>query len=203
MKKINLVIFIFLLSIGAYAQSFTKTILGVKTQINSTDVEIQFYGPSTVRVLKSPAGTAFTKESLAVIKKPQTTKLSVQQQGDVILLKSEKLKVDINLKSGKIAFETLSGTSLLSEKESGVKFTDFNDAGSKTYTVSQLFKLDADENIYGLGQQQRGKLSLRNEKINRITIGINEVCEALESICNTLNCSYHCRILNDRIANCF
>ena len=168
MKKINLVIFIFLLSIGAYAQSFTKTILGVKTQINSTDVEIQFYGPSTVRVLKSPAGTAFTKESLAVIKKPQTTKLSVQQQGDVILLKSEKLKVDINLKSGKIAFETLSGTTLLSEKESGVKFTDFNDAGSKTYTVSQLFKLDADENIYGLGQQQRGKLSLRNEKINMV-----------------------------------
>ena len=168
MKKINLVIFIFLLSIGAYAQSFTKTILGVKTQINSTDVEIQFYGPSTVRVLKSPAGTAFTKESLAVIKKPQTTKLSVQEQGDVILLKSEKLKVDINLKSGKIAFETLSGTSLLSEKESGVKFTDFNDAGSKTYTVSQLFKLDADENIYGLGQQQRGKLSLRNEKINMV-----------------------------------
>ena len=168
MKKINLVIFIFLLSIGAYAQSFTKTILGVKTQINSTDVEIQFYGPSTVRVLKSPAGTAFPKESLAVIKKPQTTKLSVQEQGDVILLKSEKLKVDINLKSGKIAFETLSGTSLLSEKESGVKFTDFNDAGSKTYTVSQLFKLDADENIYGLGQQQRGKLSLRNEKINMV-----------------------------------
>ena len=168
MKKINLVIFIFLLSIGAYAQSFTKTVLGVKTQINSTDVEIQFYGPSTVRVLKSPAGTAFTKESLAVIKKPQTTKLSVQQQGDVILLKSEKLKVDINLKSGKIAFETLSGTSLLSEKESGVRFTDFNDAGSKTYTVSQLFKLDADENIYGLGQQQRGKLSLRNEKINMV-----------------------------------
>ena len=168
MKKINLVIFIFLLSIGAYAQSFTKTVLGVKTQINSTDVEIQFYGPSTVRVLKSPAGTAFTKESLAVIKKPQTTKLSVQEQGDVILLKSEKLKVDINLKSGKIAFETLSGTTLLSEKESGVKFTDFNDAGSKTYTVSQLFKLDADENIYGLGQQQRGKLSLRNEKINMV-----------------------------------
>ena len=168
MKKINFVFFLLVLSIGTYAQSYTKTVLGVKTQINSTDVEIQFYGPSTVRVLKSPAGTAFTKESLAVIKKPQTTKLSVQEQGDVILLKSEKLKVDINLKSGKIAFETLSGTTLLSEKESGVKFTDFNDAGSKTYTVSQLFKLDADENIYGLGQQQRGKLSLRNEKINMV-----------------------------------
>ena len=181
MKKINLVIFIFLLSIGAYAQSFTKTVLGVKTQINSTDVEIQFYGPSTVRVLKSPAGTAFTKESLAVIKKPQTTKLSVQQQGDVILLKSEKLKVDINLKSGKIAFETLSGTSLLSEKESGVKFTDFNDAGSKTYTVSQLFKLDADENIYGLGQQQRGKLSLRNAKINMVQGNVDDYVPFLVS----------------------
>jgi len=168
MKKINFVVFLLVLSLGAHAQAYQKTALGVKTKINSNDVEIQFYGPSTVRVLKSPAGITFTKESLSVIQKPQTTKFSVQQQGDVILLKSEKLKVDINLTSGKIAFATIAGTPLLSEKESGVKFTDFNDAGSKTYTVSQLFTLDSDENIYGLGQQQRGKLSLRNAKINMV-----------------------------------
>ena len=169
MKKNNLMLSLLLvLAIGIQAQSYQKTDLGLKTKINSTDVEIQFYGPSIVRVLKSPVGKAFTKESLTVIKKPQATKFTVNQQGDIVSLKSNKLKVDVDIKSGKIAYASLAGTQLLSEKEAGATFTDFDDAGSKTYTINQSFTLDKDEAIYGLGQQQRGKLSLRNAKINMV-----------------------------------
>lgn len=169
MKKINLMLSLLLvLAIGIQAQSYQKTDLGIKANINSTDVEIQFYGPTTVRVLKSPVGKPFTKESLTVIKKPQVTKLAIGQQGDVVSLKSNKLKVDVDVKTGKIAYSTPAGAVLLSEKESGATFTDFDDAGSKTYTINQLFTLDKDEAIYGLGQQQRGKLSLRNAKINMV-----------------------------------
>jgi alpha-D-xyloside xylohydrolase len=132
------------------------------------DVEIQFYGPSIVRIVKSPEGKTFTKNSLSVVKKPQGVKLSIARQGDIISVKSDKLKVSLDTKSGKIAYFTLSGAPLLNEKESGATFADFNDAGSKTYTVSQSFTLDSDEAIYGLGQQQRGKLSLRGEKINMV-----------------------------------
>jgi len=169
MKKINLMLSLLIVfAIGSQAQSYQKTDLGVKTKINSMDIEIQFYGSSTVRVLKSPVGKAFTKESLSVIKKPQATKFTVNQQGDVVSLKSSKLKVDVDVKSGKIAYSTLAGEQLLSEKESGATFIDFNDAGSKTYTITQSFTLDKDEAIYGLGQQQRGKLSLRNTKLNMV-----------------------------------
>ena len=169
MKKLNLVFLLLMFfAIGSQAQSYTKTNLGIKTQINSTDVEIQFYGPSTVRVLKSPIGKTFEKKSLSVVKTPQTVKLAIKQQGDIVSLKSNKLKVDVNMKSGKISYYTLSGEQLLSEKESGATFTDFNDAGSKTYTIDQSFALDKDEAIYGLGQQQRGKLSLRNTKLNMV-----------------------------------
>jgi len=151
MKKINLMLSLLLaLATGTQAQSYQKTDLGVKTQINSTDVEIQFYGPSIVRVLKSPAGKTFNKESLTVVKKPQATKFTVNQQGNVVLLKSDKLKVEVDIKSGKISY------------------TDFNDAGSKTYTINQSFILEKEEAIYGLGQQQRGKLSLRNSTINMV-----------------------------------
>ncbi len=169
MKKNNLMLLLLLvLTIGTQAQSYKKTDLGIKAQINSTEVEIQFYGPSTVRILKSPIGKAFTKESLVVIKKPQTVKFTTNQQGDIISLKSNKLKVDVDVKSGKISYYTIAGVQLLSEKESGATFTDFDDVGSKTYTVNQLFTLDKDESIYGLGQQQRGKLSLRNARINMV-----------------------------------
>jgi len=169
MKKNNPMLSLLLvLTIGIQAQSYQKTDLGIKAKINSTDIEVQFYGPATVRVLKSPVGKAFTKESLTVVEKPQATKFTVNQQGDVISLKSEKMKVDVDVKSGKISYSTLAGAPLLSEKESGATFTDFNDAGSKTYSINQLFSLDKDEAIYGLGQQQRGKLSLRNAKLNMV-----------------------------------
>lgn len=169
MKKINLILSLLIVfAAGSQAQSYQKTDLGLKTKINSIDVEIQFYGPSTVRVLKSPIEKPFTKESLTVVKKPQATKVAISQQGDVISLKSNKLKVDVDVKSGKISYSTPAGAQLLSEKESGATFTDFNDAGSKTYTINQPFTLDKDEAIYGLGQQQRGQLSLRNTKINMV-----------------------------------
>jgi alpha-D-xyloside xylohydrolase len=169
MKKFKLLLSLLLvLAIGLQAQSYQKTDLGIKTKINSTDVEIQFFSPTTVRVLKSPAGKPFKKESLTVIKKPQVTKLAISQQGDIVSLKSNKLKVDVDVKSGKVSYSTLAGSKLLSEKEKSATFTDFNDAGSKTYTINQSFILDKDEAVYGLGQQQRGKLSLRNEKINMV-----------------------------------
>ncbi len=167
MKKINLMLsLLMVLSIGIQAQSYQRTDFGIKTKQNSMDVEIQFYGPATVRVLKSPIGKSFAKESLTVVTKPQTTKFTVNQQGDVISLKSSKLKVEVEVKSGKVSYSTLTGAQLLSEKES--VFTDFNDAGSKTYSINQSFALDKDEAIYGLGQQQRGKLSLRNTKLNMV-----------------------------------
>jgi len=168
MKKINLLLLLVVFAISSQAQSYTKTDLGVKTQINSMDVEIQFYGSSIVRIVKSPEGKTFTKNSLSVVKKPQGVKLAITQQGNIISVKSDKLKVSLDTKSGKISYSTLAGGSLLSEKESGTTFTDFDDAGSKTYTVSQSFTLDNEEAIYGMGQQQRGKLSLRGEKINMV-----------------------------------
>ena len=148
MKKNHLMLTLLLvLTICIQAQSYQKTDLGIKARINSVVVEIQFYGPSTVRVLKSPVGKSFTKESLTVVKKPQAPKFTVSQQDDVVSLKSCKLKVDVDVKSGKIAYSTFAGVQLLSEKESGATFTDFDDAGSKTYTINQSFTLDKDEAI--------------------------------------------------------
>jgi alpha-D-xyloside xylohydrolase len=169
MKKIKLMLALLIIfSIGSQAQSYQKTDLGLKTKINSTNVEIQFYGPSTVRVLKSPEGKTFTKESLSVIKIPQKTALNISQKGDGLSLKSENMVVLMNLKNGKVSFKNAKGESLLNEKESGATFTDFNDAGSKTYSVAQSFQLEKDEAIYGLGIQQQGKMVKRNLKLNMV-----------------------------------
>lgn len=169
MKRIyTLLILALAISVGSKAQSYQKTEWGIKSVINSIGVEVQFYGPSTVRIIKWPEAKTFTKESLSVIKTPGKTFFSIKQQGDELSLKSENLKVFLNMKNGKVSFTTPSGKQLLSEKESGIRFTEFDDTGVKTFTVSQSFVLDKDEAIFGLGQQQQGKMVQRNLKLNMI-----------------------------------
>ncbi len=169
MKHIyTVLILIFTMSVSSKAQSYQKTDLGIKSVINSIEVEIQFYDPSTVRILKWPEGKPFTKKSLSVIKNPQKTAFSIKKKGDDLLLKSKSLLAVLNLKNGNISFRTPKGEPLLNEEESGAKFTDFDDAGEKTYSVYQSFVLDKDEAIYGLGQQQQGKMIQRNLKLNMI-----------------------------------
>jgi alpha-D-xyloside xylohydrolase len=169
MKRLFTLLFlVFTISAKSNSQSYQKTELGIKSVINSIGVEIQFYNPSMVRVLKWPEGKTFTKESLSVIKTPQKTSFRIKQSGNLLSLKSDKIQVELNLKSGKIAYSTLKGEALLSEKEQGVVFTDFNDAGVKTYSVFQSFILDRDEAIYGLGEQQNGKMVQRNLKLTMI-----------------------------------
>ena len=164
----TLMFLISVMIINTEGQSYQKTDMGVKTVINSVGIEIQFYDPSTVRILKWPEGEVFTKNSLSVIKTPQKTAYSIKQKGNDLFLKSKDLTVVLNLKDGNISFRTPKDNPLLSEKESGTKFTDFNDAGVKTYSVYQSFVLDKDEAIYGLGQQQQGKMIQRNLKLNMI-----------------------------------
>jgi alpha-D-xyloside xylohydrolase len=162
-------VFLFVLaSLKSEAQDFQKTEYGIKSVINSIEVEIQFYNPSTVRVLKSTQGKSYTKKSLSVVETPHSTTLSVEQIGDELVLKSKKIQVNLNLKSGAIDFSTLHGESLLHEKELGAAFTDFDDAGTRTFSVLQSFVLDSSEAIYGLGQQQQGKMIQRNVKLKMI-----------------------------------
>jgi len=163
---------VFALCISIKAQSYQKTNLGVETVINSMGIEIQFYSPSIIRVLKWPEGDTFTKESLSVIKTPQSSILKITEKGDELHISSGRLTATLNLKNGRVAFKTLNGKTLLNEKEAGAAFTHFNDAGVETYSVMQSFILDEDEAIYGLGQQQEGKMVQRDLELRMIQ-GIN------------------------------
>jgi len=169
MKRISLLLsFVILISFCSKAQSYQKMDNGIKIVVNGVGVEIRFYDSSTVRVIKWPDGEDFNKKSLSVIKNPEKILFCVKQKGDEILLKSKKLIAVLNLKSGKVSFETSKGVALLNEEESGVNFTDIDDAGEKTYSVAQSFILDKDENIYGLGQQQQGHMVKRNLKLHMV-----------------------------------
>ena len=169
MKRFIILLFMVALTCtGSYGQSYSITDLGIKTAVDSIGIEIQFYSPSIVRIVKWPEGQDFSKESLSVIMTPRKTDLVIKQKGTELIARSKNLTVSLNLISGKISFMTPVSDLLLSESEAGAMFTGFNDAGTNTFSAYQAFVLDGNEAIYGLGQQQNGKMIQRNLTLNMI-----------------------------------
>lgn len=155
---------LFFASIGGYAQSYKKTAAGISASVGANTVELQFYDDGIVRIIKSPKDHLYTKKSLSVIATPKKIAFTVNEQNNLVTLTSKALTVSLHTSSGDVQFKTAAGSPLLLEKRDGVKFTPFNDAGNSTYNVQQSFVLHADEAIYGLGQQQRGKMNQRNQR---------------------------------------
>lgn len=171
MKVRWLVVFLLLCGFGgvsAMEEQFRKTELGVRAEVNSMVVEVQFFGPSVVRVVKFPAGASFDKKSLSVVQQPAATTFSVKESGGKVVLKSERLQVVLNLTDGSLNYLSAKGQKLLAEKVSGASFAPFDDAGEKTLSVGQSFLLDKEEAIYGLGIMQRGKMVQRNLQIRMV-----------------------------------
>jgi len=184
MRKKYLIFVLLVITISSYSKSqiYQKTALGVKSTIDSVSIEIQFYSPSIVRVIKSREGTKYKKESLSVVKKPQKVAFDITQDSDVLAIKSESILAHLNVKSGEVSFFSFEGEPLLSEKVHGTKFTDFNDAGSKTYSVRQSFVLDKGEAIYGLGQQQKGEMVQRNQKLYMVQNNTEDFIPFFQSV---------------------
>ena len=120
------------------------------TLLWSQEIEVEFFTPSIVHIVKSPNGKR--PKSLVVTAKPQD--VAVKKSGNT--WKSKELTVKLDPTSKCLTFLTSSGKVLLKEAawtiETGVE-----------KRVRQVFKLDKDEAIYGLGTIQNGKMNRRGE----------------------------------------
>lgn len=177
----KLLLLLLLCSTTMMAQNYRKTTNGLKATVNDIEVEVQFYNPSTVRIIKSPKDWEYTKESLSVIEHPGAVKFSIASKGDAVTLKSSAMEVNMDLKSGVVSFLDTKGRALLKEKNAPV-FTDFDDVGVKTFTVKQAFQLDKEEAVYGLGALQNGKMSQRNQTKHLVQGNVEDVVTFIQSV---------------------
>ena len=150
------------ISFSGRAQNYEQTKNGVVITAGGNTVNVRFYSPAIVRVVKYPSGHQPQTESLSVIKSPEQVQINVTKSSEGIVLKSKLLEADINTQTGQISFKTLSGQNLIAEKNEGTQFTENK---GKAYEVKQAYILEPTEAIYGLGEQQNGKLNQRNQKI--------------------------------------
>lgn len=155
-----------ILCLPAWAGNYKRIENGIKTTVVSVDIELQFYTPSILRILKYQEGERPEKKSYSVIKEAEKVPFTITDGDSVTMLNSDRLAVEINHRTGRISFKDKTGKKLLSEKDWGAQFTPVNYGDNATFMVRQSFHLDKDETIYGLGQHQKGKMSQRNQAIN-------------------------------------
>ena len=139
------------------------TVAGIRAQ----EVKVEFMTPAIVHITK---GTP--TKSLVVTAKPQD--VAVTRQGHTY--KSSELIVKQDAQ-GCLTFLTAKGKVLLREK--GWSLTRRN---QDEWEVKQIFALDKDEAIYGLGTIQNGKMNRRGEKKRMEQSNLEDFQNVLQSI---------------------
>ena len=161
-KRVSLMLtYATMLATMCVAQNVQQMPQGIKCNTQGMDISVEFYSPSTVRVYKTPEGKPYNKESLVVIKLPETIKVDISQEEGQTVLKSSALKISVNSSTGGITFYSADGKELLKDKDYGTSFAERNDGGTPSYQIRGSFLLEKDEPIYGVGQVMDGRFNRR------------------------------------------
>ena len=131
------------------------------------DVKIEFMTPSIVHVVKGQP-----TKTLVVTAKPE--QVNVTKKGNIT--SSSKLTVKQDAQ-GNLTFLTAKGKVLLREEGWSLIRKNIDE-----WEVSQTFKLDKDEAIYGLGTIQNGKMNRRGEKKRMEQSNLEDFQNVLQSI---------------------
>lgn len=143
----------------------TAILLGLS--LMAQEVKVTYYSPEIVRIEKS-AGEFRSTPSVSVIMEPQAS------------VGRPAVRVSV-ANDGKVSFRDASGKLLLMEGTCAVE--PINEGPDKgLYKVSQSWKLDKDEPIYGLGMLQHGKLSQRGLNRGMIQSNTEDFANFFQSI---------------------
>lgn len=180
MKLIHLLLALPFIPCSATAYETTANGISFDVPETGPKVTVEWYTPSTVRVLKTTAGYSSDKESYSVIAQPEKVVFKTTTKADgSIEIKSGKLTVTADPTSGNITFFTPGGEKLVAED--GCKFVPFKDVNRDTYAVSQTWLTDPAEGLYGLGQLQDGVLSHRNMEKYLCQSNLEDVSPLIQS----------------------
>ena len=165
MKKGLILLFACLLGASVRGGNVEPTPRGVRVLTDDLCMEVECFTPAIIRVKKFPLHTAPEKQSLSVVMQPGRVKFRIGQDGDCVTLATSEVTVVLDPARDAVRFVGSDGRTLLCEDDSSAEFIPFDDAGEAAYRVSQRFRLDDGEVIYGLGQHQQGRMNQRNQTV--------------------------------------
>jgi len=129
---------------------------------------------SVIRVQYTPKDTFRERESLAVLQRePGDVHWSVEDGHEKLLLKTDRLNVEVNRATGALTFLDPRGNVVLCEGKRSAKPVKV--MGEDVLEVQQEFNFKNGEALYGLGQFQNGYMNYRGKELvlvqsNRVAV---------------------------------
>lgn len=162
--------------------SFVTLKYGVQVCIGEQVRNVIFYAPGTVRV-NTTLGKAHTEEpSLTVVAKPPVPEFKIEDESSKLRIVSAELRIDIDKKSGALAFFRPDGSVITRERaEQPVEIKELTISDAPTYEVKQNFTLSENESLYGLGQYDQRHMDYRGKEVLMVQTNIGIVVPFLVS----------------------
>jgi len=168
---------IVLFAFSEHESQYQKIQNGIILHLKSCKLKIQFYTDNIIQVTFAAAEELLSKQSLVLIENPQNVKYKLEENDQTIFIITNRLRAEINLKTGAIQFYDQNKKVLLREHpENPRTMTSAEVMGEKTFHVTQRFVLSSDEGIFGLGQHQDGDMNYRSKKLILVqtnTVAVN------------------------------
>ena len=146
--------------IQSRATSYEFTTDGLLAHWDDLNVRLRFANDSTLRVTKFVGNENKVEQSLVVTALTnQNPAISHSEANGIVTLSTAKAIVSYNITEATISVYRSTGELLLSEKLADIAAKA--DGPNNSYQLKQVFNLDVNEQIYGMGQLQNGQLSMR------------------------------------------
>jgi alpha-D-xyloside xylohydrolase len=141
---------------------------GIVVAVNEGFLRLQVRSAEVIRVSFAYDRTFFDHDSIMVAPKVNAGNSSwkLGSERDTAILATSKLKTRVNLKTGTVTFVDLKNNTILAERPGSRSLEAAEVQGEKTYHLRQQWEPNADESLYGLGQNQLGLLDVKNYDID-------------------------------------
>lgn len=153
--------FFFFNCVSGQIVSHQKTLRGVNFKLKDGNLEIDIFSDNVLRCRYYQTNTSRFRKSLMVVEqKAGLVYWNLEEKQGSYLIKTKTLNAVVDSETGLISFFDKDMNPVT--KESNRLLTAKEISGEQVFNISQTFGLSTDEAIYGLGQNQKGNLNLRN-----------------------------------------
>ncbi len=147
---------------------------GISILVGDCCLMVTFYTPGTVRIVRRPVHLDKPSQpSLSVVSGPEPVAFDIGIHPKTVRISSVALSLRMDRIRGTVVITDARKRRMLAE--CGSSFIPIDYISGKTFLTSQSFRLEDDEAVYGLGQQQNGKFSQRDVEVT--------LCQQNKSVC--------------------
>ncbi len=140
---------------------------GILIDLGSARERVSVYADNIIRVTVSPEFDASVRPSIGALPPARTLVAWQWHPGvDAGVLSTDRLKVRIDLRTGRLDFLDAAGTPIVAEKAGVDRLMPAVVQGEPTFHVREKWEPHADESFFGLGQNQLGVVDIKGHDLD-------------------------------------